>query len=508
MADPFLASNEFPGDGTTTLYNISFKGNRPDAGSGVVPYLNASDVKAQVVTPATNMAAEIVVDVPVVYVGPNQFRVTPATPVGKITRIYRATQDEYALVDYQSLQNVGEADLDLSNRQVVFIVQEAHDLAVRSKITADSTAELAGSAVTLAETAIDTANSTIAIANAASVSAGAAVATANAASATIATANSNANAAVATANAIADTANSALDASATALATANTANATASGISAVANAAAADASSAVTVATAANTAANSATSTANAVDAKATTALSNSASALTAANTANTALAGKAASGVNSDITQLTALSTAITIAQGGTGSTTAAASRTALALDDGWVTQPIGALIALQSNLTGVTAPPTNQNYRYVKLTASDSYNTGILTSETVSGSAPLVVATAVVNLAGSPLNGLTISLINTERRVLRAGSAGTLEQDAIQNITGSASSYYRASGAGTSGAFTSGTYSTTPGKPGVVGGDPGDSATISFNASLSVRTDTETRVKSIGVTYYMRIK
>jgi hypothetical protein len=157
MSDPYLASNEFPGDGVTTLFNISFKGNRPDAGSGVVPYLNSADVKAQVITPATPSAPATAVDVPCVFVGPNQFSVTPATPIGKITRIYRATQEEYALVDYQSLQTVGEADLDLSNRQTVFIVQETQDLATRANIVAAQTTQVAYDAAQAAEDAAEVA---------------------------------------------------------------------------------------------------------------------------------------------------------------------------------------------------------------------------------------------------------------------------------------------------------------------------------------------------------------
>lgn len=287
MADPYLASNEFPGDGVTTLYNISFKGNRPDAGSGVVPYLSAADVKAQVITPATATMAESVVDVPIVYVGPNQFTVTPATPVGKITRIYRATQDEYALVDYQALQTVGEADLDLSNRQVIFVVQEAHDLAARSAITASDASEIAASAVLIASGAVTTADEALDAAAMANAVAASAVATANSASgvasAAVATANTaltNANAAVTTANGIAATANTALANSAAAVSTAN-------GIAGTANTALTNANAAVTTANTANTNANAAVATANGIATTANTALTNANAAVTTANTAN-----------------------------------------------------------------------------------------------------------------------------------------------------------------------------------------------------------------------------
>jgi hypothetical protein len=104
----------------------------------------------------------------------------------------------------------------------------------------------------------------------------------------------------------------------------------------------------------------------------------------------------------------------------------------------DPWICQPIGVPFPLWTHLAGVTAPPTdNANYRYIKLTASDSYNTGVLTGESVSGSAPLVQATAAISDAGSALNGQTVRLINTERRVIRAGSSGTVEADAMEAHT-----------------------------------------------------------------------
>lgn len=99
----------------------------------------------------------------------------------------------------------------------------------------------------------------------------------------------------------------------------------------------------------------------------------------------------------------------------------------------DPWAMQPIGSLIAANSGVTGFSAPPKDKAYRYILLTAgqtgSGAYNNGILTSETVSGSAPNVSATAVISLSGSPLNGSTVRLLNTERRFIRPGSPGTLE-------------------------------------------------------------------------------
>ncbi|EGQ8324826.1 phage tail protein [Vibrio cholerae] len=70
----------------------------------------------------------------------------------------------------------------------------------------------------------------------------------------------------------------------------------------------------------------------------------------------------------------------------------------------------PIGIEVAFD------TPPPTNDpRFRFVKLTYNDAYNTGLLTSQTLSGSAPELVSTAVISAAQSPINGQTIYLKNT---------------------------------------------------------------------------------------------
>ncbi len=101
--------------------------------------------------------------------------------------------------------------------------------------------------------------------------------------------------------------------------------------------------------------------------------------------------------------------------------------------INDPWALQPIGALIAANAGWGAFTSPPTNKGYRYVLLSAGQSgsgqYNNGVLTNESTTGTDPNVTSTARVNLAGSPFNGGTIRLINTERRFLRPGSPGTLE-------------------------------------------------------------------------------
>ena len=181
----------------------------------------------------------------------------------------------------------------------------------------------------------------------------------------------------------------------------------------------------------------------------------------------------------------------------------------------DPWALQPVGALIALDMG-EGVTPPPTNQSYRYIELTAgltgAGGYNEGVLSSESVSGSAPTINATAVVSLSGSPLNGQTVRLVNTERRFLRPGSAGTLEDSAnlahTHTFTTSEGGAHTHTVLGTvyvgTGAFGGSSFA------GYVNG----TATTSSNGahSHSGTTDaaggTESRPRNIGVKYYRRIK
>ncbi|WAC45566.1 hypothetical protein OU997_05185 [Pseudomonas sp. SL4(2022)] len=162
----------------------------------------------------------------------------------------------------------------------------------------------------------------------------------------------------------------------------------------------------------------------------------------------------------------------------------------------DVWALIPIGSPFPLWTHLAGVTAPPTdNANYRYIKLTASDSYNTGVLTGESVSGSAPQVQATAVINDPGSPINGQTIRLINTERRVLRAGQSGVVEADDIASHahTVNVSAY----------SGTPGTYNSR-----LSGGFNTDLYPASGFFGINNSGGSETRAKNIGADFYVRIR
>ena len=107
--------------------------------------------------------------------------------------------------------------------------------------------------------------------------------------------------------------------------------------------------------------------------------------------------------------------------------------------LDDPYRFVPMGGLV-YNLGITGWVAPDKGSSlYRYALLTAGETgggdYNEGILTSESVTGSAPLVQATAVISLSGSPFNGETIHLLNTEGRFIRAGeTGGVVQNDAFQ--------------------------------------------------------------------------
>lgn len=77
---------------------------------------------------------------------------------------------------------------------------------------------------------------------------------------------------------------------------------------------------------------------------------------------------------------------------------------------------------------------------------------------------------------------------------------TAGSSQGDAIRNITGSVSSVYRSATNSSAGALRLNPYGSSPGKIGVVGADPGDNSSISFDASLVVPTASENRSRNIA--------
>lgn len=163
------------------------------------------------------------------------------------------------------------------------------------------------------------------------------------------------------------------------------------------------------------------------------------------------------------------------------------------------WALLPLNVPIPIFTHLPGGDLPPTDDpRFRYVNLTAgltgAGGYNAGVLTGETVSGSAPTVDASATVSLAGSPLNGQVIRLINTERRFVRPGSSGTLEdsQNAAHTHSGP-------------GAFSSNSATTsTPGQSttGLL-----RNTTDGVNTGIGSSGGAEARPRGIHATFIKRI-
>jgi hypothetical protein len=172
------------------------------------------------------------------------------------------------------------------------------------------------------------------------------------------------------------------------------------------------------------------------------------------------------------------------------------------------WSSKAIGEIYMVETGITGVDIPPvTASDVTYVQLTAgltgAGQFNEGKLTGETNTGSAPLVSATAVISVTGSPMNGRTIRLLNTESRILRPStSSGALQNDAMQNISGTLR-LNKTSTSVANGPFDAGDISGA-----AETGQSGNGTNITFDASRVVRTATETRMKNLGVTAYMRVK
>lgn len=167
----------------------------------------------------------------------------------------------------------------------------------------------------------------------------------------------------------------------------------------------------------------------------------------------------------------------------------------------DYWQGKAIGEPFALWDHMSGLPIPPKGQ---FIKLTAgltgAGGYNEGLLSSENVSGSFPLVIATATISDVASPLYGQIVSLINSEGRFIRAStSSGSVQNDAIQDHT-----HNRNSGGLSELAVVTGTGYADPS----AGTTRSLTPATKTGAVTDARTAAETRVKNIGATYYMRIK
>ncbi|WP_322997964.1 hypothetical protein [Castellaniella sp.] len=177
----------------------------------------------------------------------------------------------------------------------------------------------------------------------------------------------------------------------------------------------------------------------------------------------------------------------------------------------DPWAMQAIGKEFSLHPN---APLPPTDDpSFRYIILTAgldgAGQYNEGVLTDETVTGSDPTITATAVVSLAGSPMDGQTIDLINTSRVFPRPGpAAGPIVDSANINHT-------HAGTALSAGAHThtisagSGTGTGAGQNSAVAGGarSTGSAGAHTHNLAISPTGTDEARPRYIPRIYLMRI-
>ena len=246
--------------------------------------------------------------------------VAPAT--GATLTVIRQTPNGQQLVEWQDGSNLIAADLNTSDLQNLYAVQEQQDrndsgitqsTAAKTAATTATTAATAATtaantATSTANTALSTANTALTTANTASTNASGAVTTANTASTNASAAVTTANSASTNATAAVTTANTASSNASTALSTANTAASNASTALSTANTAASNASTALATANTASTNATAAVGTANTASTNASAAVTtantsstNASTALSTANTANTK-ADQAISAVSNSI--------------------------------------------------------------------------------------------------------------------------------------------------------------------------------------------------------------
>ena len=328
----------------------------------------------------------------------------------------------------------------------------------------------------------------------------------------------NVTAAVQTAQQAAGDANTAaIAAEASATSAATSADAAAGSLATIAGAvdsttASAAAASASAIAAAASET-NAATSASQALASKNAAATSET-NAGTAANAA--ALSATSASD-SKDAAALSQAAAATSETNAATSETNAAASASsasnsadraeAAVIAEGWMGLPIGMPFPVAY---GASLPPTDDPaFRYVLLTAgmtgAGAYNEGILTGETVTGSAPLIEATATISLAGSPLNGITIHLINTEKRFVGAGASEAFENDSLQNIYGGLGYFVNPSGVSPS---STGAFTNSASQPSSDGGpNSRNYAYYYFNAANVARVDDHTQPRAHRAPHLMRI-
>lgn len=116
MADALYATNRFPGDGTTTQFEISFAGG----------YMDKSHVKAHIEDNTTKVRTLVTITAPM-FIGPYTLALGVTAAVGSTMVIYRDTPKDVPLVDFVNGSRITEANLDKVAQQSVFIGAEVYD---------------------------------------------------------------------------------------------------------------------------------------------------------------------------------------------------------------------------------------------------------------------------------------------------------------------------------------------------------------------------------------------
>lgn len=166
--------------------------------------------------------------------------------------------------------------------------------------------------------------------------------------------------------------------------------------------------------------------------------------------------------------------------------------SAPASSISDPFQNMPIGEEFSLHPD-----APvPDNSagDAKYIELTAgltdAEEFNEGLLISENSTGSGDSLVVTAVVDLEGSDMDGVTVDLINSSRRFLRPGSAGTNQSSDNKEHTHTSPVYFKSTASGSR--IESANTDTS----------------LSANVSTNSSGGSEARPMNTGRTYYMRIR
>lgn len=156
------------------------------------------------------------------------------------------------------------------------------------------------------------------------------------------------------------------------------------------------------------------------------------------------------------------------------------------------YITRHIGEVFEVWDDIPGCPKPDNSGAARFIKLSAGEDgvgdYNDGLLASESVSGSSPNIIATAVIDYVSSPMHGETVTLINTSRQFIRPGTSGVTQDDLL-----AAHAHTTALAI----ASDNGQYANFGG---------GSPSVVGYRATGSYGGE-ETRPRNIGATFYMRI-